>query len=376
MMNERRGVRAVFMRGGTSKALVFQARDLPAGRAERDAFFLSAMGSPDPGRRQLDGMGGGVSSLSKVCIVAPSARDDADVDFTFVQIPIDGNDVDMSGNCGNMSSAVGPFAVEEGIVSVSDGEASVRIFNTNTGKIIVSRFPVRGGMPVERGNTAIPGVAGTGAPIRLEFVDPGGATSGRLLPTGSAVDRLEDEGEAICVSVVDATACCVFVPASALRLRGVETPGEMEAHAPLMARLERLRRLAAVRAGLAPDADAAAKEAFNPKVAIIGPPQDYRRSDGGIVTAAEHDVAVRMLSMGQPHRAIPLTGALCTAVAARISGTLVADGAVGEVVRIGHASGVLPASAEVRVDPDGTVDVVQAGVWRTARRLMEGVVYG
>jgi len=383
-MGERRGVRAVFMRGGTSKALVFHARDLPPDRAARDRFLLAAMGSPDPGRRQLDGMGGGVSSLSKVCIVAPSPRPDADVAFTFVQVPLDGTELDMSGNCGNMSSAIGPFAVEEGIVPAMDGEAQVRILNTNTGKLIVSRFDVCEGVPVEHGDASIPGVAGTGAPIQLEFLDPGGAASGRLLPTGAVVDRLVDGGEQIPVSVVDAAAPCVFVPASAFGLTGGETPAALEADTVAMTRLERLRCLAAVRAGLAPDVDAAGRVAFNPKIALVAPPGDFQLSDGTRVRAAAHDVSVRMLSMGQPHRAIPLTGALCTAVAARVDGTVVADVSTnstnaltaGDSVRIGHASGVLTASAEVCRSVDGSFRVARAGVVRTARRLMAGEVYG
>lgn len=381
MTHRRKGIRAVFMRGGTSKALVFRAHDLPTDPAERDAFFLSVMGSPDPGRRQLDGMGGGVSSLSKICIVDPSERPDADVDYTFVQVPVAGTRCDTSANCGNMSSAIGPFAVEEGLVRPDGATATVRIFNTNTNKIIVSRFPLVDGLPAERGDCAIPGVAGTGAPIRLEFLDPGGATSGRLLPTGSPVDLLGAPGEEVPVSVVDATNCCAYVPASALGLTGIETPEALEADAALMERLERLRRLAAVAAGLAADEESAAVVEANPKIAVVAPPQDYRRSDGEAVAADAHDVAVRMLSMGQPHRAIPLTGALCTAAASRIPGTTVAeacrqpaDGA--DPVRIGHAGGVLPALASVTVAPDGTVAVEHAGVFRTARRLMEGTVFG
>lgn len=191
-MGDLRRYPAVFMRGGTSRAVIFHARDLPADPRERDAVFLAALGSPDPGRRQLDGLGGGVSSLSKACVVAPSSRPDADVDYLFAQIPIDGTRVDYAANCGNMSSAIGPFAVEEGLVDAPGDEAVVRIFNVNTEKIITSRFAVRDGLPVVAGDFENPGVAGTGAPIRLDFADPGGAASGRLLPTGAALDVLED----------------------------------------------------------------------------------------------------------------------------------------------------------------------------------------
>src|ERR1700759_2994327 len=184
---------AVFMRGGTSRAVMFHARDLPD-RGDWDPIFLAAMGSPDPNGRQLNGMGGGISSLSKVCVLAPSDREDADVDYTFAQVQIREAAVDYHSNCGNMSSAVGPFAVDEGIVRPNGGTAVVRIFNTNTKKIIRSTFPLMEGRAATDGDLAIPGVAGTGAPVRLDFLTPGGATTGRLLPTGHAMDRLEVAG--------------------------------------------------------------------------------------------------------------------------------------------------------------------------------------
>src|SRR5215831_8810656 len=202
---------AVFMRGGTSRAVMFHARDLPP-RHGWDPIFLAAMGSPDPNGRQLNGMGGGISSLSKVCILAPSDRADADIDYTFAQVQIRDPRVDYRSNCGNMSSAVGPFAVDEGLVRPNGDTAVVRIFNTNTRKIIRSTFPLEDGRAVAEGDLAIPGVAGTGAPIRLDFLAPGGATTGRLLPTGSPADRLEVAGVGpIDVSMVDAASACVFV---------------------------------------------------------------------------------------------------------------------------------------------------------------------
>jgi 2-methylaconitate cis-trans-isomerase PrpF len=183
-----RSLRAVFMRGGTSKALMFHQSDLPTDRADWAPIFLAAMGSPDPNGRQLDGMGGGISSLSKVCVIGPPSRPDADVDYTFAQIAVSSALVDYAANCGNMSSAVGPFALDEGLVPAPAGaEAVVRIHNTNTGKIIVSRFPAESGKAATDGALALDGVSGTGAPIRLDFHDPGGARTG-LLPTGRAVD--------------------------------------------------------------------------------------------------------------------------------------------------------------------------------------------
>ena len=183
------------MRGGTSKALIFHARDLPESRAGRDAMFFAALGSPDANGRQLDGMGGGLSSLSKVCIVGPSSRADADVDYTFVQISVDAAIADYSGNCGNMASAIGPFALEEGLIPPPTGNgAVVRIHNTNTGKIIAARFPIEHGLLAADGDFALDGIAGTAAPIKLEFLDPGGTKTGRLLPTGNLIDRLDVPG--------------------------------------------------------------------------------------------------------------------------------------------------------------------------------------
>src|SRR5918997_2524754 len=182
---------AVFMRGGTTNAIVFNAKDLPRDRALWDDIFLAAIGSPDPYGRQLDGMGGGISSLSKVCVVGRSTRPDADIDYTFAQVQVKEAKVDYSANCGNMSSAVGPFAVDEGIVKASGNEALVRVHNTNTGKIIHSRFALDEGLASVDGDLAVPGVAGTGSPVRLEFREPGGATTGKLLPTGNVIDTLE-----------------------------------------------------------------------------------------------------------------------------------------------------------------------------------------
>jgi len=233
---------AVFMRGGTSKAVMFQARDLPADRAAWDPIFLAAMGSPDPYGRQLDGMGGGISSLSKICVLAPSARNDADIDYTFAQVQIHVPTVDFKGNCGNMSSAVGPFAVDEGLVQPGGDAATVRIFNTNTAKLIHASFPLLGGRTRYDGDLAIPGVAGTGAPVKLDFLSPGGATTGKLLPTGKPLDRLEVPGlGTIEASMVDAANAAVFVRARDLGLTGIELPGELEARPELLERLAAIR---------------------------------------------------------------------------------------------------------------------------------------
>ncbi len=367
------------MRGGTSKALIFRAGDLPADRADWAPIFLAAMGSPDPAMRQLDGMGGGVSSLSKCCVVGPPSRPDADVDYTFAQVAIDRPEVDYASNCGNMSSAIGPFAVDEGLVAPPAGnEAVVRIHNTNTGKIIVARFPMEDGRAAVTGDLAIDGVAGTGAPIRLDFTDPGGAGTGRLLPTGNLTDRLDVPGLGpLRVTLIDAANPCVLVAAADLGMTATETPAAMERDTALIAGIEALRRAASVRMGLAADLEAAARIISVPKVGILAPPADAPVLSGAVQTAASVDILARMMSSGQPHRAVPLTGALCLAVACRLPGTvahdLVRPGEATDPVRVGHPSGAILVAAGVSSGPDGP-RVSHATVFRTARRLFQGEV--
>ena len=373
---------AVFMRGGTSKAIMFHARDLPADRRDWDHIFLSAMGTPDPNMRQLDGMGGGVSSLSKVCIIGPPSRPDADVDYTFAQIGVDKPIVDYSGNCGNMSGAVGPFAVDEGLVPKPlDGRAVVRIHNTNTAKIIVSRFGMDGDTAAVDGDMALDGVSGTGAPVRLEFMEPGGARTGKLLPTGRPRDVLEAEGVGrIEASLVDAANPCVFVAAEALGRSGTDLPAAMERDADLLAKLEAIRLAASVAMGLAPDRAKAAKIPSVPKVAIVSRPQAATTLSGRQLAPADMDIAVRMISVGQPHRAVPVTGATCLAVAARLPGSIPAAlaGPISEdrPIRIAQPSGVTVVDARVVADAgaNGGMRAEYGAVYRTARRLFEGHV--
>ncbi len=311
---------AVFMRGGTSRAVIFHARDLPD-RGEWDPIFLAAMGSPDPNGRQLNGMGGGISSLSKVCILAPSDRADADIDYTFAQVQIRDPRVDYRSNCGNMSSAVGPFAVDEGIVRPNGDTAVVRIFNTNTRKIIRSTFPLEDGRAATDGELAIPGVAGTGAPVRLDFLAPGGATTGKLLPTGQPMDRLEVAGFGpMDVSMVDAANACVFVRARDLGLSGRELPEELERDPAVLDRLQAIRRAASIAMGITRDDAEARTVAAVPIIGFVAPPMDAPTLSGDPIAAAQVDLTARFLSNGQPHRALPLTASLCMAVAANIAG--------------------------------------------------------
>lgn len=371
-------IRAVFMRGGTSKALMFRQADLPAVRDEWAPIFLAAMGSPDPNGRQLDGMGGGVSSLSKVCVVGASSHPDADVDYTFAQIGIGDTAVDYAGNCGNMSSAVGPFAIEEGLVPrPGDGPVSIRIHNTNTRKIIVATFEVRDGQAVVEGDCAIDGVAGTGAPIRLDFVEPGGAKTGKTLPSARPVDLLTPAiGAPIEATLVDAANPCVFVRAGDLGLSGKELPDQLDADKALLQRLEAIRQAGSVAMGLTPDLAAAARMQSIPKVAMVAKAADAPTLSGRQLRPGEIDLLVRMISVGQPHKAVPITGGLCLAVACRIPGGI-PESVLGSpetgAIRIGHPSGILLVDASID-RKDGSVTARHASVFRTARRLFQGEV--
>lgn len=373
-------IRATFIRGGTSKALVLRREDLPD-QAQWDGIFLQLMGSPDPNGRQLDGMGGGVSSLSKVCIIGPSQRPDADVDYTFAQVSIRDAKVDYSGNCGNMSSAVGPFAIDEGMVAAPPtGEAVVRIHNTNTGKIIVSRFPVEGGKLATYGDMEVDGISGSAAPIRLEFVDPAGSKSGKLLPSGAACDVVEiEELGPVRISGVDAANPCVFAHAEDLGKEGNELPDALEADPVFLKRMEMIRRLGSIKMGLAPNMEAAAAMQSVPRVAIVFSPRSAVTLSGRQLKAEDADIGVRMISMGQPHRAVPVTGAICLAVAARIPGSIPhsVNKAANGPIRIAQPSGITKVDAAVTPARDGKGDpqVEYGALYRTSRRLFEGFAF-
>lgn len=371
---------AVFMRGGTSNAVVFHARDLPRDRAQWDEIFLAAIGSPDPYGRQLDGMGGGVSSVSKVCVVGPSTRADADIDYTFAQVQVKKAEVDYSANCGNMSSAMGPFAVDEGIFKVVGREGVVRIHNTNTKKIIQARFNMDEGLSEVDGDLAIPGVSGTGSPVRLEFLQPGGATTGKLLPTGNVTDVLDVPGVGkLTVSMVDAANATVFVRAADIGLLGTEMPDALEGNAEAMKKLGAIRLAASVAMGITKNLEEAAKKSAVPFVGFVAGPCDAVTLTGEALKANDIDLTARMLSNGQPHRALPLTVSLCTAVAARIVGSVVHAATrvasdKNAPLRIAMPSGILTVAADV-TQQDGQWHAEQGAFYRTQRRLFEGYVY-
>lgn len=417
-------ITTAFLRGGTSKGLFFTDAELPLairGRKfeapddadaasdldsdldYRDAVLCAALGSPDPFGRQLDGMGGGVSSLSKAMIVGRSRRPGIDLDYTFAQVPVMGTDgagvaVDYSGNCGNLSSGVVPFALAAGLVERPDGLQRFALYNLNTGSRVDVRLTVVDGRAAVAGDLALPGVAGTGSPIELVYPDPGGSRTAGLLPTGSVIDVLRvaagdgetpggaaDAEREVRVSIVDAAIPLVLVPADELGLTGAETPAELESRSEVMRLLERLRRAGAVAAGLCDDAGKAPLAV--PKVVVVAPPADAALLDGSTQPAAGVDVLARTLSMGRAHGAVPGTGAMCLAAAALVAGTVVHEAAATTAalaspangkLRIGTPSGAVTAAAVLETDEAAAGSampvITETALARTARVLMRGEV--
>ena len=360
-------LRAAFWRGGTSKGLFFRDADLE-GVESHDDLFLRLLGSPDRYGRQLDGMGGGISSLSKVVVVHPPRRADVDLSYTFGQVAVDRPLVDYSSNCGNLTSAVVPFALSEGLLLREDGQWEFRLHNTNTDKIVVVNLEVRGTRAREVGDLVIPGVDSPGSPIQLRFLDPGASRCASLTPSGSVREFLDD----LEITLVDAVSPLVLVRASDVGLSGVESPDDLDSKHEVVARLEEIRSRAAVRAGLAKDSHHAPLAA--PKIGVVAAPGDYLTLDGRRVHAREYDVSVRMWSMGRAHRAAPVTSALALAVAANLPGSLAHElSGGGEHLRLGTPSGVLDVGALVERSGQSYV-ARHASLWRHARELMRGEV--
>ncbi|MGH2374090.1 MAG: 2-methylaconitate cis-trans isomerase PrpF family protein [bacterium] len=380
-MSRQRRIRAVVMRGGTSRAVFFRPEDLPTDPAVRDRVVLKIFGGGDPYGRQIDGLGGATSTTSKMAIIAPASVPGADVDYTFGQVNVSAPMIDYGGNCGNISSAVGPYAIDEGLVQAGEPVTTVRIWQTNTRKHIIAHVPTSNGGHQVEGDYTIDGVPGSGAPITLEFLEPGGSMTGRLLPTGHAAEPLEVPGVGtITVSLVDAANPVVFVKPGDLGLSGTEMPDRVDADPDLLSRIEAIRAHAAVRMGLAATPEeATAKSPGVPKLAFASAPASYASTSGRAVDANAMDAVGRIMSMGRLHRSYALTGAICTAVASLIDGTVVhavvrsAPG--GErTVRIGHPAGIIEAGAQV-ARRDGAWVAEKVVTRRTARRLMEGVAF-
>ncbi len=378
---------ATYMRGGTSKGVFFRLQDLPdfaqaPGKA-RDALLLRVIGSPDPYGKHTDGMGGATSSTSKVVIISPPSVPGHDVDYLYGQVPIDGDFIDWSGNCGNLSSAVGPFAIANGFLDPArvprDGTCTVRIWQANIGKTIVSHVPMANGEVRETGDFELDGVTFPAAEIALEFLDPAdeGEDGGAMFPTGNLADDLEVPGVGtVRATLINSGVPVVFVEAAALGLDGTELQPAINEDPALLAKLEAIRAAGALRMGLIGDVAEAARRPLTPKVAFVAPAKDYLSSSGKPVRAADIDLLARAISMGKLHHAMMGTASVAIATAAAVPGTLVnaaAGGGTRDVVRFGHPSGTLRVGAEVK-QAGGQWLATKAVMSRSARVLMEGAV--
>ncbi|MBB3275245.1 MULTISPECIES: 2-methylaconitate cis-trans isomerase PrpF [unclassified Pseudoxanthomonas] len=380
---------ATYMRGGTSKGVFFRLQDLPeparAPGAARDALMLRVIGSPDPYGKQIDGMGGATSSTSKTVILAKSERPDHDVDYLFGQVSIDSAFVDWSGNCGNLSAAVGSFAIAGGLVDAAripqDGVCTVRIWQSNIGKTIVAHVPITGGQVQETGDFELDGVTFPAAEVQLEFLDPAdegeGEGGGAMFPTGNLVDELDVPGVGkFPATLINAGIPTIFVNATDIGYTGAELQDAINGDPKALAMFEAIRAHGAVRMGLIADVSEAARRQHTPKVAFVASAQDYVTSSGKQVGAGDIDLLVRAMSMGKLHHAMMGTAAVAIGTAAAVPGTLVnlaAGGGERSAVRFGHPSGTLRVGAEATQE-NGEWKVARAIMSRSARILMEGWV--
>ncbi|MGH8950090.1 MAG: 4-oxalomesaconate tautomerase [Acidimicrobiia bacterium] len=348
------GIRCMLMRGGTSKGAFFLADDLPASESERDSLLLRVMGSPDP--RQIDGVGGAHPLTTKVAVVTPSSRDDIDLEYLFLQVSVDRPEVTDKQNCGNMLAAVGPFAVERGLISPGDGRASVRILMKNTGGVAVAGFPVESGMPVYSGDTEISGVPGAAAEIRIEFEDIAGSSGGALLPTGQVVDSIDG----VEATLIDNGMPVVVLAATDLGVSGYEDCEELEANQGLRQKLEEIRLVAGKLMNLGDVSSATV-----PKLTLVSPPQA-----GGAIST-------RTFIPHRCHQAIGVLGAVSVATACLMPGSTAARLArpqpASDVISIEHPTGAFDAT--VRLGPGPDLEILGAGIIRTARKLMDGMVF-
>jgi hypothetical protein len=381
-------VPATYMRGGTSKGVFFRLQDLPEAAQQpgsaRDALLLRVIGSPDPYGKQIDGMGGATSSTSKTVIISKSTRPEHDVDYLFGQVSIDQAFVDWSGNCGNLSAAVGPFAISNGLVDPSrlpkDGIATIRIWQANIQKTIIAHVPMTHGAVQETGDFELDGVTFPAAEVQLEFMDPAAeeeGAGGAMFPTGQLVDDLEVPGVGtLKATMINAGIPTIFVNADAIGYTGTELQEAINNDPKALAMFETIRAYGALRMGLIKDISEAAKRQHTPKVAFVAAPKDYVSSSGKVVKAGDVDLLVRALSMGKLHHAMMGTAAVAIGTAAAIPGTLVnlaAGGGERTAVRFGHPSGTLRVGAEAAQEA-GEWCVKKAIMSRSARVLMEGWV--
>jgi len=372
-------LKCVIMRGGTSKAVFFKSNELPGNLAERERLILKVFGSPD--LRQIDGLGGADVTTSKVAIIGPSTRKDADVDYTFGQVGLNQPRVDWNVNCGNISAAVGPFAVDEGMVPPAEGETRVRIFNTNTQKIITAFVPVISGKAAVKGEYAIDGVPGRGGRINLDYSQTVGAATGKLLPTGNAVDYIEHSGKKVPVSVVDVANPSLFIAAEEVGLTGKEARPALSSCTEVLQHLEEIRCIAAVKCGFVKNpGEATEKSPVRPKVILVAAPVDYEDyASGEIIAGDKVDFLSRVIWNQAPVETHTGTGAVCAAAAALVPGTVLNMVASKKaknsgLVRIGHPRGILELECETKME-GGSISFQRIFFGRTARRIMEGYVY-
>lgn len=381
-------VPATYMRGGTSKGVFFRLQDLPAAAqvpgAARDALLMRVIGSPDPYGKQTDGMGAATSSTSKTVILSKSTRPDHDVDYLFGQVSIDKPFIDWSGNCGNLSAAVGPFSISNGLVDPSripkNGIATVRIWQANIGKTIISHVQITDGAVQETGDFELDGVTFPAAEVQLEFMDPAAEEEGgggAMFPTGNLVDDLVVPGVGtLKATMINAGIPTIFLKAEAIGYKGTELQDDINGDTKALEMFEKIRAYGALRMGLITDLSEAAKRQHTPKVAFVGKPADYVASSGKKISASDINVLVRAMSMGKLHHAMMGTAAVAIGTAAAIPGTLVnlaAGGGNLEAVRFGHPSGTLRVGAQA-TQVDGQWQVTKAIMSRSARVLMEGWV--
>ena len=381
-------VPATYMRGGTSKGVFFRLQDLPKDAqvpgTARDAFLMRVIGSPDPYGKQTDGMGAATSSTSKTVILSTSTRPDHDIDYLFGQVSIDKPFIDWSGNCGNLSSAVGPFAISNGLIDASripkNGIVTVRVWQANIGKTIIAHVPMTNGAVQETGDFELDGVTFPAAEVQLEFMDPAAeeeGAGGSMFPTGNLIDDLEVPGVGtLKATMINAGIPTIFVDAAAVGCTGTELQDDINGDPEKLAMFEKIRAYGALRMGLIKNLDEAAKRQHTPKVAFVAKPIDYVSSSGKTVAASDVNVLVRALSMGKLHHAMMGTVAVAISAAAAIPGTtvnLAAGGGKRDAVRFGHPSGALRVGAEAAM-VDGEWKVTKAIMSRSARVLMEGWV--
>ncbi|WP_330502445.1 PrpF domain-containing protein [Peribacillus frigoritolerans] len=361
-------VPVVVMRGGTSKGVFLNFEHMPSNRSLWEDFLLDVMGSPD--RRQIDGLGGANSLTSKAAIIKKSESPEFDVEYTFAQISIDNQMVDFKGNCGNISSAVGPYAIEQGLVPIQEPVTTVKIFNTNTQKLIIAEVEVENGQVKKEGSCSIPGVPGKGSPIYLSFTRAEGAVTGKLFPTGNPIDMIKTKDWLIQVSIIDVANPLVFVRAQDIGLNGSELPTDYSQEK--LIELEEIRSIAAEMCQFSDKKSATVKSPAVPKMTLIAPPMDYVDLNGSERKASEMDLMIRMMSMQKPHQALAITGAICATAGAYLQETILSEmvNIKQEIFRLAHPAGIMETKVDFLAGHIRAIKVV-----RTARIILEGYVY-